>query len=349
MLSTPARRWAVTGVSFAAAVGASLWVVASTWPAGGAAALPWGAHALALSATLLEIGSRAVKVHLSARALGISLSYGAALRTVLGGDFAASVTPARSGAEPARFLVLAESGVAAAPALLVLFAELFLEMLSLALVGVVLALVFRHAGAAALGGVATVVAGFAAFVLGAGAVAVLLTRRRRVGVGPNAVGPPAWAARVGLTPARWGALDRAVAQMHASLRGLRGADRNALLAAYAASVAHVLFRLAVLPALVLVAAPEVAAGPLVLWPMALFYGGIVAPAPGGAGFVEVAFRATLGRGAIPARLFAASLVWWRFYTFYLYIALGALAAGGTVMRALRAGGGDADDAARRAA
>jgi hypothetical protein len=30
-----------------------------------------------------------------------------------------------------------------------------------------------------------------------------------------------------------------------------------------------------------------------------------------------------------------ALIWWRFYTFYLYIVLGALAAGNTVLRALR--------------
>ena len=30
-----------------------------------------------------------------------------------------------------------------------------------------------------------------------------------------------------------------------------------------------------------------------------------------------------------------ALVWWRFYTFYLYVVFGALAAGRTVMRALR--------------
>ena len=58
-----------------------------------------------------------------------------------------------------------------------------------------------------------------------------------------------------------------------------------------------------------------------------------APAPGG-GFIEVAFRAALG-GTIPAAIFAASLIWWRFYTFYLYILLGALAAGRTALRALR--------------
>ena len=33
--------------------------------------------------------------------------------------------------------------------------------------------------------------------------------------------------------------------------------------------------------------------PLVLWPLALFYGGVVVPAPGGGGFIEGAFAATL--------------------------------------------------------
>jgi len=74
--------------------------------------------------------------------------------------------------------------------------------------------------------------------------------------------------------------------------------------------------------------------PLVLWPVALMWGSAIAPLPGGGGAVEVGFKAALGH-AIPARIFGAALVWWRFYTFYLFILLGALAAGGTVLRALR--------------
>ena len=50
--------------------------------------------------------------------------------------------------------------------------------------------------------------------------------------------------------------------------------------------------------------------------------------------VEIAFRAALD-DVIPALYFGSALIWWRFYTFYLYIILGALAAGGTVLRALR--------------
>jgi uncharacterized membrane protein YbhN (UPF0104 family) len=74
--------------------------------------------------------------------------------------------------------------------------------------------------------------------------------------------------------------------------------------------------------------------PLALWPLGFLYGAAVVPVPGGGGAVEVAFRAALG-GAIPVTLFAAALVWWRFYTFYIYILLGAVAAGSTVLRAVR--------------
>ena len=38
---------------------------------------------------------------------------------------------------------------------------------------------------------------------------------------------------------------------------------------------------------------------------------------------------------IPEAIFGASLLWWRFYTFYAYIILGAIVAGGVVMRAIR--------------
>ena len=340
------RRWLLTALSFAAALGASGYVVVSTWPAGGAVALPAAAHALALAVTLLEIGARALKVRLSAQALGIPLRFGTAIRTVLGGDFASAVTPARSGSEPARFLVLSEGGVAPAPAIVVLFAELFLEMLSLALIVVVLALVFRDGGRA-IGGVVGLVGGYSAFVVGGGAAGLVLARRRSSGP------PPRWALRVGLNAARWRVVQRALRQLRSSVSTVRNADRATFALAFAASVAHVALRLAVLPALVLFSAPDLRLAPLVIWPLALIYGGVVAPAPGGGGFIEVAFRGVL-HGAIPAALFAPALLWWRFYTFYLYVLLGALAAGRTALRALREGDDEAEaedvhSAGRRAA
>jgi hypothetical protein len=73
---------------------------------------------------------------------------------------------------------------------------------------------------------------------------------------------------------------------------------------------------------------------LALWPLGLLYGAAIVPAPGGGGAVELAFRAALAN-VIGARYFAAALLWWRFYTFYIYIVLGAIVAGNTALRAVR--------------
>jgi uncharacterized membrane protein YbhN (UPF0104 family) len=109
--------------------------------------------------------------------------------------------------------------------------------------------------------------------------------------------------------------------------------------AFIGSVIHLFCKVAALPLLVYLSAPEFPVtmqtlAPLVLWPLALFYGGVVVPAPGGGGFIEGAFAVTL-KDAIPAAVFAASLLWWRFYTFYLYIIVGGLTAGDVALRAIR--------------
>ncbi|MDF1505944.1 lysylphosphatidylglycerol synthase domain-containing protein [Roseisolibacter sp. H3M3-2] len=330
-------RWLVTLLSFAAAVGASAYVVWSSWPTGGASVnLPLLAHLLGGGAFAAELLARAWKIQLSARALHLPLGFGAALRVCLGGDFGAAITPARSGAEPARYLVLTEARVPAAGRLLILFAELFLEVVSLALVALGLALVFRGGGAA-LTGIQGLVGGYAAFVIGVGVFGMALARR-------NASGPPpGWAAALGLHAGRWRTIQRSLRQLRTSVQGVREARMGMMALALLASVAHVVARVLVLPGLVAgavlagaAAAPLTrdAMAPLVLWPLALQYGGVVAPAPGGGGFIEAAFGATL-KSAIPARLFGASLIWWRVYTFYAYVALGGLAAGRTVLRALR--------------
>jgi uncharacterized membrane protein YbhN (UPF0104 family) len=332
-------RWLVTLVSFGAAVGASIYIVASSWPAEGASVgLSYEAHALASLAVLLEIVARAGKIKLSALALRIPLAFGTAARTCLGGDFGAAITPARSGAEPARYLVLAEARVPPAGRLLILFTELFLEMLSLAVVATVLALAFRGAGPV-LGGLVGLVGGYAAFVLGVGAVGLTLARR-------NAHGPPPrWAIALGLHAGRWRAVQRSLRQLRSSVSAVRDARLDMMSLALGASVLHVAFRCLVLPALVFASDAGLpltveTLSPIVLWPLALVYGGAVVPAPGGGGVIETAFSHTL-RDAIPASIFGASLIWWRFYTFYVYILLGALAAGGTVLRALRSRGGEA--------
>ncbi len=50
--------------------------------------------------------------------------------------------------------------------------------------------------------------------------------------------------------------------------------------------------------------------------------------------MEYAFKFAFTGVMTPAVL-GGALIWWRFYTFYLYLMLGAIGAGGTALRALR--------------
>ena len=320
-------RWLLTALSFLATIGVSIYLVVGWSQQGMSLALPPQAHLLALLAVTVEIVARALKIRWSARAVGIDLAFGTALRTCLGGDFGAAITPARSGAEPARFFILAESGLPSASVLVILYAELFLEVFSLAAVVIVVAAIFRHAGAVVVT-LTGLVGGYAAVILGTGALAMYLSRR-------NANGPPPpWARRLRLHAGRWRTIQRALRKLRATVDSVDQVSTRAGIFAFLASVVHVGIRLAVLPALVLTSTMAVPLAPLALWPLGFLYGAAVVPAPGGGGAVEMAFRAALG-GAIPPALFAAALVWWRFYTFYIYILLGGLAAGNTVLRAVR--------------
>lgn len=324
---TPAR-WTLAILSFAAAIAASVYVVYASWPEHrNPAILPLWAHATCAAAACLEVLTRGIKLKLAAQALGIPLDLNAAVRTGVGGDFGAAITPARSGAEPARFLILAEAGVKPSDNLLLLWVELSLEMLSLAFAVVVFAVWFSGAGSA-LNGVLAVVGIYALVVIGIAAIGVVLGRR-------SDGEPPRWLAAIGLRDARWVLVQRSLRRVRESTEAVRHAKWGLGVAAYLVSLVHVALRLAILPIIVYaLGATDVPLAPLVLWPLALFYGAVVAPVPGGGGVIELGFRHFLG-GIIPAFLIGASLVWWRFYTFYILVILGALAAGGTVMRALR--------------
>jgi uncharacterized membrane protein YbhN (UPF0104 family) len=133
---------------------------------------------------------------------------------------------------------------------------------------------------------------------------------------------------------RWGVIERWLAAVRRTVAAMRNIDLRWAAASFTASVIHVSVRLVVLPAIVYGAGGSAPLAPLALWPLGFLYGAAVVPAPGGGGAVELAFSAAL-RGVIGPRLFAPALLWWRFYTFYIYILLGALAAGRTAMRALK--------------
>jgi uncharacterized protein (TIRG00374 family) len=322
-------RWLFVVGSFALALGVSFAIARQAWPSGElAVSLPWWAHALAAAALAGEIFLRTLKVVFSARALHIPLTFGTALRMSLGGDFGAAITPSRSGAEPARFLVLAESGMKPASALLILFAELLLETVSLAIIAVGLLWLFESSGRASAS-IVGLLSGYTTLVCLVGVAGYLLARN-------NASGPPpAWALRLRLHAGRWRAVQRAVRQLRDGVARLRHARFGMMSLSLLSSVLHIAVRLTILPVIVIgLGGSGVQLDRLVLWPLVLMYGGAAAPAPAGGGLIEVAFRAALG-GAIPPQFFGASLVWWRVYTFYAYVIFGAIAAGTTVLRAVR--------------
>ena len=329
MLKSSVARWLLVAASFTATLGISAYILWSGWAKGGAPPeIPLAAHALALAAVVAEILTRTIKIQWSAAALRIPLSFLAALRVCLGGDFGASITPSRSGAEPARFLVLAEAGVPAAGSILILFTELFLEMTSLCLLCALLAVAF-HGSGEVVSLMIAMIGGYAAIVLSLGAFGYFLAHRGADGP------PPPWARSLGLGDGRWRVVQRALHSLRSGIAALKSARLLPMCGAFVASMVHVSLRLAVLPIVALAMDPTLPIAKLVLWPLVFLYGGAVAPAPGGGGAVEFGFKFAFS-GVMSPSVLGGALVWWRFYSFYLYVVLGALAAGSTVLRALRA-------------
>ena len=322
------KRWLLTAISFAAVLGVSVYAVRSSAPQGARLTIPPIAHLFAFLAFAVEVGTRSLKLTWSAKAVGTRLPLMTSLRTSLGGDFAASITPARVGAEPARFLILAQAGIAASEAMVVLYLELFLEMISLATVVVLIAVLF-HASGRAFGAMAGVVGGYALFVLGLGALGVILSRRN---VGEE---PPSWATRIRLHGKRWAIVQRWFGRIRTTVDAFKEMHFGWAALALIASITHIAVRFTILPALIFSMTQQpVPLSPLIIWPLGIIYGAGVVPAPGGGGAVELTFRAALS-GVIPPDLFAPAMLWWRFYTFYIYIVIGGLVAGNTALRAVR--------------
>ena len=323
------RRWLVILVSFATMIGLSIWIARAGIPPDTIRVrVPWWAHVLAFGAVIGEVVTRAYKIGWSANALGIALPIGLSIRTCLGGDFGATITPSRSGAEPARFLILAEGGLKPSDVLMVLFMEIFLETLSLAVVAVILYFAFPDSGLVVKALVA-VVGGYAVFAVSVGVVGYLLAHRSAHGP------PPAWAVKVRLGAGRWRRVQIQLRHLRTSIEQLKHAKVGLMIMSFLASIVHVAFRLTILPVLVIsLHAADIELSKLVMWPVMLLYGGPIAPLPGGGGVVELGFKKVFG-SMIPANILGASLIWWRFYTYYLYVLLGGMAAGATVLRAMK--------------
>jgi len=325
------RQWILTAISFLFAIGASVYIIRSSWSEEGArVGLPLWGHVACFAAAFLELLCRSIKIRLSGAALRIPLDLRTALRASLGGDFGAAITPARSGAEPARFLILREEGLPVADALVILFLELFLEMLSLAALAVVLAVVLGSASTA-VRGLAALVGGYSTLVIGLGVIGY--TAASRWAHGPA----PAWLYRLGLSDRRWHAVQISLRHLRGNVTMMRTARWWVMASSLAFSILHVLMRLTILPIIVFALGARAAIGPLVLWPLAIYYGGAVSPAPAGGGLIEIAFRSALS-DHIPAAVLGAALLWWRAYTFYILLVGGAIVTGAAVLRSLKRDG-----------
>ena len=321
------NRWLIVAVSFAAMIGISVYVVRGAMGKYGTLPmLPWWSHALAFGFVLLEALSRSIKIQWGAHALHIPMGYGLAVRTSLGGDFASCLTPSRSGAEPARFLVLAQSGMPTASIILVLFLELLMEAVTFAVIGIAAWFYFGGTGAV-LGMFTTIIVGYVVLLFGIGAFGLLLTRR-------NAKGPPPkWTKTLRMHAGHWRGIQLSLRHLRASLAAIKHAKLGKLTQSFLASLVHVSAKLAILPAIVWGIDSTVKLGDMVLYPLVLFYGASVAPAPGGGGAIEFGFKHFF-EPVLAGPVLASALIWWRFYTLYMYIILGALAGGATVLRAV---------------
>ena len=179
-----------------------------------------------------------------------------------------------------------------------------------------------------------VVGTYAAVVIGFGVFGYVLSRRQ---LGTEA---PPWARRLRLHGKRWEIVVRWLGRIRLTVEAFREMHYGWATAALLISIFHVAIRFTILPAIVYSSTQaSVPLDPLVIWPLGFIYGVGVLPAPGGGGAVELAFRAALS-SIIPAAIFAPALLWWRFYTFYIYIIVGALVAGNIALRAVR----DVEDA-----
>ncbi len=306
-------------LSFATALAATLWIIGQSGvdPAAALRYVPAHAHLFALAAYLLDLLARAARISLVARGLGLPLTLVTSIKAQLAGEAAAAVTPARIGADPAKIAVLRRDGATVGSCGALLLAEMGAESAVLLLSAVVVVLGPWDAW------IAVGLAGYAVVVSSAGVAAFFGSRA-------SESDPPRVWRWLRLGRARWEGLRRTTREFRSDTARLKGLSPARVGAVLAVSGVHIAARVLVLALLVL---PLASAGSVVLPPGALeevilrpffvLYATALLPPPGGGGGVELVFASVLG-GILPEQALAATLVWWRFYTFYLGAALGAL-------------------------
>jgi hypothetical protein len=284
--------------------------------------VPPRTHLLALGAFFLSLTARGGRIVLLARGLGRPLTLPGAVATQLTGEAAAALTPSRSGSDPGRLIFLRRLGVDVPTGIAVLAGELMSEGVVLLAALPFLLLLFPDQGAVLLGALP--------YAVGALALPFVAFFAARL---PGGRMPSLLFRTVGFTSERRRRLGTGARRFRSKARALSRLDRATMAGVFLISLVHLLARLAILPILVLGATPDTPLGPLVAWPLLLLYTGSLLPPPGGGGGVELTFAAGLA-GVLSRDGLAGSLLWWRWYTFYL----GSLLGGMTIFLRLAEGG-----------
>jgi len=273
--------------------------------------LPLNAHLGAMAAAGLVMCGRSLRSCILARAIGEQLDFRTALHSQVAGDAVAILTPARVGAEAGKLLVLQQRGVPVSSGAAIHVGELLWEAFGVGILVLLLVLALPgRDGFPALGALA-----YVGGVAGAALVSCL------VATSPGER-PPGVLVRLGIQDERWGRLRGAARRFLEQLGRLRRVGPRVMFTLGLLTLVTIVARLAILPFLLGVLPEDDGAG-LVVWPLLLLYGGALLPLPGGGGVVELGYLAAF-QGALSPALLAASLLWWRIYSHYLFALLGGI-------------------------
>lgn len=255
-------------------------------------------HGVALALVMTDVLARAGR----SRAL-MPVRFARAIVVNCCGDAVASMTPARIGGEPIRFVGYTRSGLGG-PTVLASFAtETMLDVIILGTGAVLVGPMLARAGWHLMERVAPLASAgawtAAVFVAGAVCVAALVIRRRY----PRTVG-------------------RVTTFLSESWHRFRNQPSRAVALAGVCTIVSLAARLAILPVL-LANTPGLEWRSLALGSVAALYVLLLTPTPGGIGLVELGFFAGLG-DALDPRQVAMLLVAWRSYTWLIGAGVGGL-------------------------
>jgi uncharacterized membrane protein YbhN (UPF0104 family) len=274
--------------------------------------LPLQTHLVLLLVAGVEVWSRGMRFQLLAKGMDVPLKPSSAYLTPFVGDAAGAATPSRIGADVGKVWCLLRDGMGLGGAAAVLFGDLILEAVVLVLGGLAILVLAPWAWVAVVAAL-----GYAGLTL---LIAVAGIRAAQL---PRGKTPPRFWRKARLAARRWRELRVVGRGFLRRSRLLRTVSWKLWIGLLAVSVVHFVGRLAILPLIMGdLATPETLPA-LIAWPFGLIWVAGFLPPPGGGGGVELGFLATLS-SAIPSDAMAGSLLWWRFYTFYLSGLVGAV-------------------------